>query len=178
MTRSLIIKIASQSLPLNKCIDWISSELIDSLLYGRRENVSILCFVASTDNHGLVLSYPPPAPAPLPILLRWLELKPGMPVVLWTATEVPSQCQRDPSSEQVNKLSGLNGWNFTSHTYKKKKRKKTNKWPLEVWKVSSHSHSNPEASKLVCQSHLTNKPDHFIELQVLGPSSKTKILGT
>ena len=61
---------------------------------------------------------------------------------------------------------------------KKKKRKKTNKWPLEVWKVSSHSHSNPEASKLVCRSHLTNKPDHFTELQVLGPSSKTKILGT
>ena len=60
----------------------------------------------------------------------------------------------------------------------KKKRKKTNKWPLEVWKVSSHSHSNPEASKLVCQSHLANKPDHFIELQVLGPSSKTKILVT
>lgn len=119
MTRSLTIKIASQSLPLNKCVDLISSVLIDSLLYGRRENVSILCFVASTDNQGLVLSYPPPAPAPLPILLRWLELKPGMPVVLWTATEAPSQCQRDPSSEHVNKLSGLRGWNFTSHTDKK-----------------------------------------------------------
>lgn len=32
-----------------------------------------------------------------------------------TSVEV-SQCQRDPSSEHVNKWSGLEGWKWTSHT--------------------------------------------------------------
>ena len=116
-TRNII----SLSVPHATWHDSTSRELTESLLLGRRLEMSALPWAMAPDSQGLDN--------------EWVEsgVECGCDGVKeWGWEGEASQCQREQSCEQVKRWFGWRRWNFSSHTVK---------WTEYREQVHEHNHS-------------------------------------